>query len=425
VVPLLAFAFAVLKGFGAYQTFVDGTVRPYLRETFAANPALHDAIERTLRFVDDTDVSRLGTVAVLFLLYTAVTLVSSVEEALNVVFGAKTSRSLLRQLTDYTTLLVVAPILLVSATTLSAAAQSSRFVAFLRETLALGPVIDFVVGLAPLVAVGLAFFATYVILPNVRTRLSSALLGASVAALLWQGALVLHVRSQLGVAKYNALYSGVAALPIFLVWTYASWIVLLVGAQLAASHQGEQVVRQRFRMRHVDQALREVLAVAVGAVIARDFLDGGPRRSADALAELLEVPPPLVEEVLEALARTGLVARAVFERDIAWVPGRDVDAIRVGDLREAVRRDPEGDEIRDAVARELGPGLQRVLREVEAATVPERDLTLRQLAAMLGARGGAGPRRRGGAAAAKGEGERDGEGNGGDVADPKQPDLPA
>jgi hypothetical protein len=153
-------------------------------------------------------------------------------------------------------------------------------------------------------------------------------------------------------------------------------------------------------------------------VIARDFLDGGPRRSTDALAELLEVPPPLVEEVLDALARAGLVARAVFERDVAWVPGRDVDAIRAGDLREAMRRDPQADEIRDAVARELGPELQRVLREVEAATVPERDLTLRQLAAMLGGRGGAGPRGSGGSAA-------EGKGNGGDVADPKQPDLPA
>jgi membrane protein len=417
VVPLLAFAFAVLKGFGAYRTLIDGAVRPYLRETFAANPALHGAIEKTLQFVDQTDVSRLGSLALVFLLYTSVTLVSSVEEALNDVFGARNQRSFLRQLTDYTTLLVTAPILLVVATTLSAAAQSSRFVAFLRNTLALGPVIDFFVGIIPLLAVALAFFAIFVILPNVRVRVSSALLGAGVGALLWQGALVLHVRSQLGVARYNALYAGLAALPIFLVWTYVSWIVVLVGAQLAASHQNDQLVRQRFRMRHTDQALKEMLAVALGAVITRDFLDGGPRRSAAALAELLDVPPQAVEDVLEVLARAGLVARAAFGPETAYVPGGDVDELRADDLRQAVRRAPDADEVRGTLARQLGPDLQRVLGRVDLdGRWPEGDLTLRALAASVGGRAGSHGRP---AVAAD---PREGDGAAHD--DPKETDLP-
>jgi membrane protein len=419
VVPLLGFAFAVLKGFGAYRSLIDGTVRPWLRETFAPNPALHGAIERMLQFVDRTDVSRLGTAAVVFLLYTSVTLISSVEEALNDVFGAKAKRSFLRQLTDYTTLLVTAPLLLVVATTTSAAAQSSRLVAFLRDRLALGPLIDLVVGATPVLAVGVALLAILVILPNVRVRLSSALLGAAVAALLWEGALVLHVRSQLGVARYNALYSGLAAVPIFLVWTYVSWVVVLVGAQLAASHQNEQVVRQRFRLRHADQALREMVAVALGAVVTRDFLEGGPRRSAAALAELLGVPPQLVDDVLDALARAGLLVRAVAGREIAWVPGGDVDALRAEDLRDALRRDPEAREIREAVGRELGPDLQRVLREVEAGR-SRRDggLTLRELAASLGQLAPPRSSRRTPAPAAPPPG------NGGDLVDPKQPDVP-
>jgi membrane protein len=424
VVPFLAFAFSVLKGFGAYQSFIDGTVRPWLADNFAPNPALHGAIDKILTFVDQTDVSRLGTLALLFLVYTSVTLIASVEEALNDVFGAKTSRSFLRQLTDYTTLLVTSPILLVVATTLSTAAQSSRFVVFLRERLALGPLIDFVVGVTPVVVVGLAFFAIYVILPNVRIRPASALVGAAVAALLWQGALVLHVKSQMGVARYNALYSGLGAVPIFLVWTYVSWIVVLVGAQLAASHQNEQVARQRFRMRSADQALKEMLAVALGAVITRDFLAGGPRESAGALAERLEVPPPVVEEVLDALVRAGLVARAVFGRDLAYVPGGDVDRIRSDDLRQAVRRQPDADDLRDAVARRLGPALQRVLRSADEERGPrEERLTLRELAALLGdapadARA---PLRRTGPRPSAG-GPRD---DGGDVVDGKQPDLPA
>lgn len=384
VVPFLAFAFALLKGFGAYQSFVEGTLRPYIRLTFAANPALFEAMEGILRFVDRTDVSRLGTLALLFLLYTSVSLLSSVEEALNDVFAARSSRSFLRQLTDYTTLLVTAPILLVVATTLATAAQSSSFVAFLRTTLALGPVIDFVVGIAPVLAVGLALFAVYVILPNVRIRPLSALLGAGVAALLWQGALVLHVRSQLGVARYNALYSGLGAVPIFLVWTYVSWMVVLVGAQLAASHQNEHLASQRFRARQADQATRETIALALGAQIARDFLEG-VRRGAAAHACRLELPLQLVEEVVEALVRSGLVARAAADREIVLLPGRDLDEIVAEDLREALRRDPAAQELRDQLAERLEPGLRRVLAELERGRGAAQQLTLREFAASLGA----------------------------------------
>ncbi|HYG68239.1 MAG TPA: YihY/virulence factor BrkB family protein, partial [Anaeromyxobacteraceae bacterium] len=173
IVPFLAFTFSILKGFGAYQTFVDGTIRPWVRQTFAPNPALHDAIERILMFVEATNVGTLGAIGLLVLVYTSVSLVSSVEVALNEVFGAKSTRPLLRQLTDYITLLVTTPLLVFAAATTSAAAQSWSAVRFVRERLGLGPLIDLGLRFAPVVVVGIALFAMYLILPNVRIRTKS------------------------------------------------------------------------------------------------------------------------------------------------------------------------------------------------------------------------------------------------------------
>jgi membrane protein len=339
VVPFLAFAFAVLKGFGAYATFIDGTVRPYLQSTFGGNPALLGSIERILQVVDRTGVSTLGVIGLLVLVYTCVSLLSSVEEALNEIWGATTRRTFLRQVTDYVTLLVTTPLLVVAATTTATAAQSSRVVTFLREALGLGAVIDFGLRFTSIGVVALAFFAIYTILPNVRTRPASAALGAAVAAILWQGALVLYVRFQVGVSSYNALYSVLSAIPIFLVWTYVSWLVLLVGAQVAASHQNERIVRQRFRARRADQALRETLAIVAAAHVARDFLAGRPAQSAAELAERLQVPTLTVEDILEALVRAGLLARTVSVREVRHLPAHDPGAIRVNDVREALRRD--------------------------------------------------------------------------------------
>jgi membrane protein len=417
LVPLLAFAFSVLKGFGAYRTFVEGTVRPYLKETFAPNPALHGAIDKILEFVDQTDVSRLGAVGVVFLVYTSVSLISNVEQALNAIFDAQKTRPFLRQVTDYVTLLVISPLLLFAATTVSTATQSSGFVQFLRTRLGLGPMIDFSLGLAPIVVIAFALFAMYMILPNVRTRVGSALLGAAIAALLWQGALVLHVQLQMGVARYNALYSVLGAIPIFLVWTYLSWVIVLLGATIAATHQNDQLVRQRLRGKRADQALRETIAIAAAARLARDFVEGKPRPTAADLAEALEVPPPVLDEVLEALVRAGVVARTVAGREIAYLPGKDLDQVRATDVRDALRRDPEARDVRASVERQLGPDLRRVLRaaEEERRSSPY-NATLRELAAVAPD----GPPARAGEAAARAAQD----GDGADVLDAKQPDGP-
>ena len=398
IVPFLAFAFAVLKGFGAYATFIEGTARPFLRETFGANPALLGSLEQILQFVDRTGVSTLGAVGLLVLVYTCVSLLSSVEEALNEIWGATAKRSFLRQVTDYVTLLVTTPLLVVAAATGATAAQSSRVVLFLRDALQLGGVIDFLLHFTSLAVVAVAFFAIYMILPNVRTRPLSAAMGAAVAAVLWQGALVLYVRFQLGMSSYNALYSVLSAIPIFLVWTYVSWLVVLVGAQVAASHQNERVVRLRFRTRRADQALRETLAVVAAAHVARDFLSAGPPRSPAALAELLQLPTLMVEEILEALARAGLLAQTAAGREVRYLPARDLDTIRVSDVRDALRRDPRAEELRAELGRHVEPGLLRVLSAAEEEDLRSpHNVTLRELSALLG-RGDAGAR----AAAAEG-----------------------
>ena len=390
IVPFLAFAFAVLKGFGAYASFIEGTVRPYLRATFGGNPSLLGSLERILQFVNGTSVSTLGVVGLLILVYTCVSLLSSVEDALNEIWGATTKRSFMRQVTDYVTLLVTAPLLVAAAAAVATAAQSSSVVLFLREQLNLGALIDFGLHFASLAVVAVAFFAVYAILPNVRTRPSSAALGAAVAAVLWQGALVLYVRFQVGVASYNALYSVLSAIPIFLVWTYVSWLVLLVGAQVAASHQNERVARQRFRARRADQALRETLAVVAAAHVARDFLFGRPPRTAAAVAELLQVPALTMEDILQALARSGVLAQTVSGREVRYLPARDLDTIRVGDLRDALRRDVRADELRAEVERRVEPGLLRVLQAAEEETHRSpQNATLRELAAMA-TRGDAG-----------------------------------
>jgi membrane protein len=383
LVPFLAFAFSLLKGFGVYHRLVAGSLRPYLQQTFAGDKSLLVGIDQTLAFVERTSVSGLSAIGVLLLMYTSISMLSTTETALNDIWDVKSPRPLRRKVTDYTTMLVIGPLLVFTAITMSTAAQNSSFVSWLHRSLLLGDITAVLVRLASLLLGSLGLVAVYLILPNTRVRPTSAIFGGLVAGVLWHLALLLHVKFQIGVAKYNALYSGFAALPIFLVWLYLSWNILLVGAQLAASHQYEQRMKQAVRARAVDQELREALAVIVAAAVSRAFIDGHQPPTAVALAEALEVPPPAVEQVLDTLVRAGLLVRVSEGGEVRYDPARDVDAVRMIDLEEAMRHDPsdESEAFRSALARTIGPELGGLLRARHEEGWNEAGMvTLRELA---------------------------------------------
>ncbi|HEY0709422.1 MAG TPA: YihY/virulence factor BrkB family protein [Polyangia bacterium] len=386
IVPFLAFAFAVLKGFGEYQRLMDETLRPFLRETFGANPELLAGMEQVLTFVEKTNVSGMGAIGILLLAYTSISLLSNIETSLNDIWGAKTARPFIRQVTDYTTLLVITPLMILAAVAFGALAQSSGVLSFLRDRLALGVLIDLFLKLTSVVLGCIAMTALFVLLPNVKTRLSSAIFGGVIGGILWQALLIAHVKFQIGVANYNALYASFGAIPIFLVWIYMSWRVTLLGAQLAASHQHEQHIHQTKRARHVDQDLRETLAVAIASVATSRFLARLPPPTPTELAAGLQAPVPTVDELVDTLAKRGVLVRAVAGSEIAYVPGRDVDALRLSDIREAVRVDPCADELKEDVKEQLGADMIALLERIERSGRDNEDnLTLRQLAALAAA----------------------------------------
>jgi len=117
---------------------------------------------------------------------------------------------------------------------LTAAAQTSSIVVRFEALPGVGHLVSAAFHLSSLALVMLAFGALYVIMPNTHVRPSAAVLGAFVSGLLWQLGLILQV-PQRAIASYSALYSGFSAIPIFFVWMYISWMIVLAGAELASN----------------------------------------------------------------------------------------------------------------------------------------------------------------------------------------------
>jgi DNA-binding IscR family transcriptional regulator len=159
----------------------------------------------------------------------------------------------------------------------------------------------------------------------------------------------------------------------------------LLGAQLAASHQHEKDIHQELRARHVDQELRETLAIGIATLTAARYLAAQPPITQSELVRQLQAPAPTIEEVLAALVKGNILVRAVAGEELGHVPGRDVDSLRLSDIKDAVRTDAGADELKQGVRNQLDPRLVELMEQTEHEAIGSaRNITLRKLASLAG-----------------------------------------
>jgi membrane protein len=349
IVPLLAFVFAVAKGLGAYDVLLNDVIRPLLDQhlgggvegaaAIAGGSEVRDALEQVLLLVQNTRVGSLGTFGLAILVYTVVKLLGSIEHTFNEIWGVHKSRSILRRLSNYLSIIVVVPILLTTAAAVTTSLQSQSILDYASRTLGLDLLVTYYARFGPFVAVWIGFTFVYMFMPNTRVRPSSAILGGLIGGALWQLAQVLHLRFQVGVANYNAIYSTFAALPIFMFWLYLSWTTVLLGAEVACAHQGEPAFRQVMRARNQDPAYLEAVAVRAMGRVAVTFLAGKPPLRVSVLAQELGVPERSVDDVLERLRDSGLVSLGEDPEGASpeVLPARDLSHIRLQDILDSLR----------------------------------------------------------------------------------------
>jgi membrane protein len=392
IVPFLAFSFSVVKGLGGYRALVNQVIRPWITATFPGNQPLQSALDQLLGFVQQTNLTTLGAFGLLTVAYGAVSLLSTIEQAFNDIWGVSQSRPLLRRTTNYVTLIVLAPILAIVAATLTTAAQSSTIMARFEAVPGVGTLVRSGFRLSSLAMVMAALLALYIIMPNTRVRVRAAVLGAFVSGILWQLALILQVNSQRAIAGYSALYSGFSAIPIFFVWMYVSWAIVLAGAELASSYQHEAVTRQRRRARDADQAFRERLALQIMAEVGGAFLRHHQRWTAESLATTLQAPVQVTTEVVSDLARADLIVLVGSGELPELAPAAELDTVHVSDILHACRHRTHASGEPTALEHELISPAGSIADDLDAEVEhSNRNLSVRELAELTRERATAGP----------------------------------
>jgi membrane protein len=327
IVPALVVAFSVVEAFTGMDVLWRG-VHGFLLDNLAVGARA--SIEPYLdRFVRNAHATSAGVVGGTLLVLSAVSLFGYVERAFNDIWKVHRPRPLAQRALIYWTGLTLGPFLLAGSLALGHA---------------VGGIIhgvSFATLLARVAAVLLScalFTALYLFVPATRVRWHAAVAGGVVAGVAWELAKALYTLAVSRFFRYHAIYGSVAAVPIFLLWLYVSWTLVLFGARLSFVVQHARVLARGHAPQGQGTALgRELLAARVMLEIALAYRAGAPAPDPGEVALRVRTFGEPVRDIVDTLRAKGLVLEVAGG---GLVPTRPLEGITLADVRRAVSGEP-------------------------------------------------------------------------------------
>lgn len=325
IVPALALLVAIGRGFG----FQD-VMQTQLYDFF---PSQITALHSLMRFVDSYLTSATQGVfvgvGIIVLLWTLISLLSSIEATFNSIWGVKQDRSFFQKITDYIAICLLIPVLLICSSGvsifMSSVIQDNVNLSFLT------PVLNIILEFLPLALCWLAFTLTYLMVPNTKVEFKYAAWAAVFSAVSFQILQLLFVNGTIYVSKYNAIYGSFAFLPLLLVWLQLSWLVLLTGCMLAYSMQNVFTFNLMGDERTISNVGWHNVALIVMAVVCRRFLAKKSPLSTQQIAVDYNLPIRIVNHVTERLLGAGLLFKVEGGKSSQGLsPAVSPDALTIG-----------------------------------------------------------------------------------------------
>lgn len=329
IIPILAILFAIARGFG-----LDNLLEEQLR-TGLEGQAL--AAETILSFIDSyLSQAKNGVfigVGIIMLFYTVLLLTHNMEQTFNSIWQVKKLRSLYRKMTDYFSMLLLLPLLILLSSGISI--FMSTFMKTMEEFTLLAPVIKSLVRLTPYVLTWGMFTALYIFMPNTKVKLKYAILPGILAGSAFQAFQYLYIGSQIWVSRYNAIYGSFAAIPMFLLWTQISWSICLFGAQLCYVAQNLRNFSFSKETENISRRYHDFLCILIMSLICKRFQTEETPYTAESLSDEHKIPIRLTTTILYELQDLHLIYETPMENEdeeMGYLPAVDINRLNVGML---------------------------------------------------------------------------------------------
>jgi membrane protein len=364
IIPFLAFSFAILKGFGVFDQ-----LEPYLNNVLEPLGKDGERITATiLNLVNNVKGSLLGGVSMVILLWTVISMIQKVESSFNFVWYVTKPRSLARRFTEYLVVIIIGPIMMVTALSIIGSMGSNAVIQHLSALPGVGEILLLAGKLMPFLIISGVFSFLYMFMPNTKVHLKSALVGGLAGGIMWATMAIIFTTFVVTAARTQNMYANFAVAIFALIWLYLNWLVLLIGAQLAFYHQNPAFLRIGRQEPRLSNGMRERLALNIMMLVGKAFRTGKHNVDTRTISATLNIPSIALAPLITALEDDCYLASTEKEE---LIPGREMSRINLRDILAIVRvegetgsyRDPSWSSEVDTLGQELDSAILDVVGE--------------------------------------------------------------
>ena len=325
IIPILAILFAVAKGFG-FDSIIENEFRSNLNgeqaDLFIS--WIHSYLQHTKSGV----FIGIGLVMLLWSIYI---LTDDIEKSFNAIWQVKRPRTMFRKFTDYFSMILVLPLVIVFSSGLTI--FMSTYVKELATFEVLAPILQFLVQLIPYTLTWGMFICLFIFIPNTKVKFKHVWLPGILAGSAFQAWQYFYINSQIWVSNYNAIYGSFAAIPLFLLWTQISWTICLVGAEFCYVSQNLESFYYGKEAANISRRYHDFFCTLILSHICKRFEKGETPLTAEQMSNSLQIPIRLTRKILYELVDANLVFEALDDKhssETIYLPGVDTSKLTLG-----------------------------------------------------------------------------------------------
>ncbi len=331
MIPVIAIAFAIAKGFGLDQNLES--VITSSKDFQSYSKILTPLLERARLTIQETSGGYIAGVGMIILFWSVISLLGQIESSFNHIWQIASSRAWYRKFTDYLTIMLFAPVLLIlsSSITFFITIELTEFMSKAPILAFFKPVISFLIKFAPYLLTWTILTLLFIVMPNAKVKFMPAMISGIIAGTLLKILQWLYLDLQFGITKLSAIYGGLAAIPLFIIFLQTTWIIILIGAELSFANQNISRYESESEALNVSHFHKRALVILIMNMIIRNFAVGEKPVGAESIGKSLRIPVRLARDILEDLTNANLVS-VIFENDQLerlYQPALDINKLTV------------------------------------------------------------------------------------------------
>lgn len=335
IVPIIAMCFGIAKGFG-----FEATLEQYLLEQ-EQDSLISSLLGMAKNMLESTKGGVVAGFGVALLFWTVLKVISNIEDSFNHIWSIKKARTLGRKLSDYLSLMLFAPILIVAANSINIFVQVK--LAAIINTIALPGTIFALqlLGYLPIIILWLLFSFVFIFMPNTQVHFKSGIFAGIITGSIYFIIQSVYISLQVGVTSYNAIYGSFAALPLFLVWLQITWIVILFGSELSYYHQNLNFYHSNKKFTQLNFKSSKAIALIITQRIIKRFqqLDL-PSYTSEELSLELNTPINIIQKSLDDLSLCNVLIK-LTDPEISYQPSRSIELLGEAEIINALENTGE------------------------------------------------------------------------------------